>query len=573
MKTYLLFILILISMILMSCGGILDQKPQGSVSSDDLNTPQAIESMVIAAYSALGNEVEWTPFNLWPLGGLRGGDAYKGGDSQTDNLEWHQYEIFSTNQTDNARTNDLWVRVYEAVGRINDALTRLNRKSDEEMPVRKDRIAEMRFLRGHFYFILKIVYKYFPYIDENIPISEYSSISNRMYSNDELWEKIAQEFVAAAAQLPTSQTDLGRPTKNAALAYLAKVRLYQAYVSDDNNNVTSINPTRLNEVIELCDQVINSNIYSLTSDFAHNFLPEYENNSESLFSVQYSTKDGTPLGRINMGYALNYPMTQEYGCCGIYRPSQNLVNAFKTDQNGLPQFDTYDNADAVDEEDFLNNTFDPRLDHTVAIPGHPYKYKPDFVYQRSWARSPQIYGFYSSLKEVVAYDSPAFQKVGPFMGSSMNYIVLRYDDLLLWKAEALIELARPNEALPLINKIRTRAANSTELLKQADGSYISNYKIDIYKPGTNVNWTQANARKALQWERRLEFAMENCRFFDLVRWGIADTYINNYFKTESKKVQYLINAKFQKGRDEYLPIPMRQMNYSGDVYIQNAGWQ
>ena len=176
------------------------------------------------------------------------------------------------------------------------------------------------------------------------------------------------------------------------------------------------------------------------------------------------------------------------------------------------------------------------------------------------------------MKELVAYDSPAFQKVGPFMGSSMNTVVLRYDDVLLWKAEALIELGRQDEALPLINQIRTRAGNSTELLKRADGSYTSNYKIDTYKPGVNIEWTQDNARKVLRWERRLEFAMENCRFFDLVRWGIADTYINDYFKTESSKVQYLQTAKFKKGRDEYLPIPMNQMNFSRGVYIQNAGW-
>lgn len=571
MKTH-LFILTLTSLLLVSCNDILNQKPQGTASSDDLNTPETIEQMVIAAYSALGNEVEWTPFNLWPLGGLRGGDAYKGGDSAGDNQEWHQYETFTTNQTDNGRTNELWMRLYEAIGRINDALARLNNISEAAMPTRNERIAEMKFIRGHFYFMLKIVYKHVPYIDDTISTDDYESISNRQYSNDELWDKIASEFMAAAEVLPSTQPEVGRPTKHAAQAYLAKVRLYQAYVSDENHNVTSVDKAKLNEVVQLCDMVISSGKYSLNLDFAYNFLPEHDNNSEALFSVQYSIGDGTPLGRVNMGYALNYPMTQEYGCCGIYRPSQNLVNAFKTDANGLPLFDTFDRGDAVVEEDFLNNTFDPRLDHTVAIPGHPFKYKSDFIYQKSWARSPQIYSYYSSMKELVAYDSPAFQKVGPFMGSSMNTVILRYDDILLWKAEALIELGRQDEALPLINDIRTRAGKSTELLKQADGSYTSNYKVDIYKPGTNIQWTQTNARNVLRWERRLEFAMENSRFFDLVRWGIADTYINNYFKTESSKAQYLQTAKFKKGRDEYLPIPMNQMNFSRGVYVQNAGW-
>lgn len=571
MKKY-ISLLIISSFLLFSCNDILDQKPQGTVSSDDLETPETAEKMVIAAYSSLGNEVEWTPFNLWPLGGLRGGDAYKGGDSAGDNLEWYLYETFTTNQTDNGRTNELWIRVYESIGRINDALRRLNTLSDTEMPVRQQRIAEMKFIRGHFYFLMKIVYKYFPYIDENVALDEYDTISNRQYTNEQLWDIIASEFTAAADKLPEKQTQIGRPTKYAALAYLAKTRLYQAYVNDEKHAVTSIDQNRLNEVVDLCNQVINSNQYVLNTDFGHNFLPEHDNSSESIFAVQYSVNDGTPLGRVNMGYALNYPMTQEYGCCGIYRPSQNLVNAFKTDVNGLPMFNSFDNEDADEEGDFLRMTFDPRLDHTVAIPGHPFKYKSNFIYQKSWARSPQIYGYYSSMKELVTYDSPAFQKVGPFMGSSMNTVILRYDDLLLWKAEALIELGRQADALPIINQIRSRAGNSTELLKQADGSFVSNYKINTYESGKNIEWTQENARTALRWERRLEFAMENCRFFDLVRWGIADTYINNYFKTESSKKQYLQTAKFQKGRDEYLPIPMNQMNYSRGVYVQNTGW-
>lgn len=571
MKTK-LYILVCVSMLLSACSDILDQKPQGTVSSDDLNTPETIEQMIIAAYSAIGNDDPWVPYNLWPFGGLRGGDAYKGGDSAGDNMPWYFYETFTSNSVDNDRTNNVWVNLYGSIGRVNDALSRLNTITDAEMPTRQQRIAEMKFVRAHFYFLIKILYKYFPYIDENVALEEYDTISNRQYSNDELWEILAKEFTAAAAVLPETQIQVGRPTKFAALAYLAKTRLYQAYVNDENHNVTSLDKDKLNQVVQLCDQVINSNKYVLNPDFAYNFLPEHDNSAEAIFSVQYSTSDGTPEGRINMGYGLNYPMTQEYGCCGFNRPSQNLVNAFKTDENGLPLFDSFDDEDATEVEDFLRMTFDPRLDHSVAIPGHPFKYKPDFIYEKSWARSPQLYGYYSGMKELVAYDSPAFKKVGPFMGSSMNHVVLRYDDLLLWKAEALIELGRHDEALPIINQIRVRAGNSTELLKTADGSYISNYKIGEYQPGKNIDWTQENARKVLQWERRLEFALENSRFFDLVRWGIADTYINSYFQSESSKIQYLQTAKFTKGRDEYLPIPMNQINYSRGLYIQNAGW-
>lgn len=235
-------------------------------------------------------------------------------------------------------------------------------------------------------------------------------------------------------------------------------------------------------------------------------------------------------------------------------------------------FTGYNNSDAVQGNDFLNATFDPRLDHTVAILGHPFKYEPYFVYQTTWARAPQIYGPFTSLKDNVAADDPSFQKIPPFMSSSKNWELIRYSDLLLWKAEALIELGRENEALPLINQVRQRAANSTGMLKQANGSFTSNYKISIYQPGVNCTWTSGYAREALRRERRMEFAMEGNRFFDLVRWGIADTYLNSYFTSESSKRSYLKTAHFQKGRDEYLPIPLNQINYSKGVYKQNPGF-
>jgi hypothetical protein len=128
------------------------------------------------------------------------------------------------------------------------------------------------------------------------------------------------------------------------------------------------------------------------------------------------------------------------------------------------------------------------------------------------------------MKETVLPDDPAFKKFPPFMSSGKNWAIIRYADVLLFKAEALIELGRSMEALPLINQVRQRAANSEALLKQTNGSTISNYKISTYQPGVNCNWTADFARQALRFERRLEFAMEGYRFFDLVRWGIAATY-------------------------------------------------
>lgn len=567
--TYLLLGMVLLSL---ACRKALDETPQGVISGEELNTPANVEKMVISAYSGLGNDNIHTSFSLWPWGSMRSGDAYKGGDSPGDNTDWHSYELFSTNRPEIGNTDEMWYFLYIGVSRANDALRRINQLDESVYPLKKARQAEVRFIRGHFYFMLKILYKYIPYIDENMPEKEYGTVSNRALSNEELWDKIAQDFSFGVANLPVSQDQVGRVTKQAAMAYLAKVKLYQAYVQDEQHNVTSVSSAKLEEVISLVDQVSASGKYSLNADFANNFLTQFDNSKESIFAVQFSKADGTPKGRLNMGVALNYPMNKEFGCCGFHLPSQNLVNSFKTDNTGLPQFSTFNNSDATEGDDFKNNTFDPRLDHTVAIPGHPYKYSLNFVYQKSWARAPQIYGYFSTLKETVAPDDPSFQKSPPFMSSSKNFDVLRYDDLILWKAEALIKLNRHNEALPLINSIRERAINSTARLKLTDGSFFSNYKMDTYKPGTNCTWTPEFAWQALVWERRLEFAMEGNRFFDLVRWGIASEYLNKYFQEESGKRSYLKEAQFKKNRDEYLPIPLAQLNYSRGVYKQNTGW-
>ncbi|SEW51846.1 RagB/SusD family nutrient uptake outer membrane protein [Chitinophaga arvensicola] len=567
-----IYIIIAFSLLGTSCSRSLEQTPQGVISGNDLNTPENIDKMVIAAYAGLGNDNIHTSFSLWPWGSMRSGDAYKGGDSPGDNTDWNNYEIFSGNRPEIGNTDQMWYYLYIGVSRANDALRRINQVSDSSYPQKKVRQAEARFIRGHFYFLLKVLYKYVPYIDETIPELKYGEISNKGLSNDELWNKIADDFRFGADNLPVKQPEVGRVNKAGAAAYLAKTLLYQAYVQDESNNLTSINQEKLTEVIALCDQVTAAG-YLLSPDFANNFLAQFDNGVESVFAVQYSKDDGTPKGRLNMGVALNYPMNKEFGCCGFHLPSQNLVNAFKTDAAGLPMFDTYNKTDAKEGADFTNNTFDPRLDHTVAIPGHPYKYSTNFIYDKTWARAPQIYGYFSSLKETVAPDDPSFQKIPPFMSSSKNYEVIRYADVLLWKAEALIQLNRFSEALPLINAVRQRAMTSTAKLKYPNGTYFSNYKTDIYKPGTNCNWTKDFAWQALVWERRLEFAMEGNRFFDLVRWGIAAEYLNKYFKEESSRRAYLKDAHFQKNRDEYLPIPLAQLNYSRGVYKQNVGWQ
>lgn len=529
--------------------------------------------MVTAAYASLGNDDRsYTFSHMWALGSMRSDDAYKGGGGVSNRIEWHNFETFSAMTVDLGPLNDIWVGCYEGVARANEALRRIAQISDEAYPNKLAREAECRFLRGHFLFLLKEIFKYPVWIDESIPKEEIIDVTNRVYTNDELWDKIAADFQFAADHLPLTQPEIGRASQAAAWSYLAKTRLYQAYEQDEMNNVTNINHARLEEVVQLCDNVIGSGKHRLADNFGENFLFDYENGPESIFAIQYSINDGVQNGRTNRAVMMNYNMAPEYGCCWFHVPSQNLVNAFRTDAAGLPMFDTFNDSEMKDSIDFLTNGVDPRLDHTVGIPGHPFKYLPDFIYSKKWARVPEVYGEYSTMKELAQPGCSCITKVGAYIGSAQNTDIIRYADVLLWKAEALIELGRQAEALPLINEVRTRAGKSTSWLAYEDGSFPSNYRINEYVDGVNCNWTQDFARNAMRWERRLEFAMESPRFFDLVRWGIAAETLNDYFAKERERFSFLQDAHFTKNRDEYMPIPQAQINLVEGIYEQNYGY-
>lgn len=554
--------------LMMSCkNSFLDVTPLGTVSETSLLTPTNADALVISAYAYLAESAFGANFDDFTFGGIRSDDAYKGGAGPADVGQWHPLEMFNTMTPDNTILG-MWGGTYTKISRCNKALVVLNQLTDAQMPLRKVRIGEMRFLRGHYMFMLKKLFKYPVYFDETVSLEDLKKLSNRTYTNDQLWDKIAEDFKYAYDNVPAVQSAVGRANKYAAAAYLAKTRLYQAYEQDENHNVTSINQAKLQEVVAMADVVIGSGKYQLFDGFAKNFTYGYDNGVESIFAIQYSINDGVGGGKLDMVHLLNYNMGPGYGCCWFNIPSQNLVNSFRT-VNGLPT-DSYDNVSLINTSDFQTNSVDPRLDNTVGIPGHPYKNKLDFIYSVGWARTPAVYGNFSSMKETQLPTSPSFKAVGPFFGSSKNQDILRYDDVILMKAEALIELNRASEALPLINQIRTRAAN-TNGLKYADNSTFSNYDVKTYQDGVNCAWTQDFARKALRWERRLEFAMESPRFFDLVRWGIAAETMNGYISTEKTKRSYLGDAHFRKNQDEYLPIPNTEIKLSEGLYQQNVG--
>lgn len=550
-----------------SCKKALDYTPPGVLSSADLTSTSAIEGLVTAAYSAIGNGDMIGPiYSNWAFGSVHSDDAYKGGGGTGDVGDvdaMEHYNLVTPNM--GWFVTRTWQNLFKSIGRTNVALRAVNGLDEASFPNKKIRQAELRFLRAHSYFTMKRLYKNIPIFDENVSSEDALKVSNDL-SNDEGWNKIADDFQFAVDNLPETQSELARANKYSAQAYLARVRLYQAYEQDATHKVTNINQSRLQEVVTLTQSVISSGKYSLSPDIADNFLPETENGPESIFAIQFTINDGTTSGRLSFEDGLNYPHgAPQYGCCGFHAPSQNLVNAHTTDANGLPNFTTFNNTIA----DLSTATVDVRLDHTVGIDGHPYKYDATRPFSNSWVRDPGVYGNFHSMRYQQLATSPSYFKLGPFMGTAKNYDIIRFDDVLLMQAEAYIELGQQDLARPLINQVRARAAASTGRLKKLDGTFASNYNVQQY-PATG--WTQAYARTALQWERRLEFATEGDRFFDLVRWGIAEPTLNAYIAVEKTRRPFLATAHFTAGRDEYLPIPQSEITSTNGLYKQNPGY-
>lgn len=523
---------------LVSCSGdFLEETTYGEVAPEEMTVPENVERAIISAYSVLNGQFDGSsnaynsPASNWSFGDVVSDDCYKGGGGTGDQNNIHQMEIFNTNPT----TFDIerkWMALYEGVKRCNKAMRLLQQSETFDAGLGKQRMGELRFLRGHFYFELKKIYNRIPYIDETAATVDDYAKSNTEFSSEELWSRIEEDFRQACEVLPDTQEEPGRPTGIAAKAYLVKCYLFQG---------------KWQEVYDGTEEVLNSN-YGLLDDFQEVFLPENDNSREVLFAVQHSVEDGQPDNyNGSIGDRLTAPGGPYYAQYGFHRPSQNLVNAFKTDNNGYPVNDNVN----VTAEDFV----DPRLDITVARPDIPYK-DLDILYSDTWARDLATYGPYSPKKRIVSANSSYYVTTWPYV-NALNYYIIRYAEVILWRAEAAVELGRLEEARALVNRIRERAAN-TATVKTLDGTAeAANYHISTYTEA----WTDIDqARRLVRLETRLELAMEGHRFFNLVRWKIADEVMNSYLEVEKTRRTHLTNAAFTEGKNEYFPIPQKYID-------------
>ncbi|TAG22311.1 MAG: RagB/SusD family nutrient uptake outer membrane protein [Cytophagia bacterium] len=544
----------------------LDRPPLGAIAETSLTNAAGVNGALISAYRSLGgsNVAAWytSPMN-WVWGGVRSDDAYKGTES-TDQGAVNPIERFEV-LPNNGPVLNKWRACYDGIGMANTTLQLLAQAKDLSDAQKKQVEAESRFIRAYHHFEAKRTFNNVPFVDEKaVTIADLKLLSN----DKNIYPTIEAEFKFAFDNLPATQAQIGRVNKWTAGAFLAKVFMYQ---------------NKFAEAKVLYDQIIANGVtsggqkYGLLANYGDVFKGDFESAQETIFSIQYTVGDGTGGANSNKDGELTNPHNDgPVGCCGFYQPAQSLVNAFKTGADGLP-LSNYNASDVKNHEnspaDFPDRgRFDPRLDHTVGRAGVPFL---DWgAAKSSWIRNLANGGPYMPKKHI-HYKSEAgkyFVSGGWGQGQSgKNQLTMRFSDLLLMAAECEVEVGTLAKAQEYVNLVRNRAKGSMVVMDGATPA--ANYVVNPY----TAAWTDKTAaRNAVRFERYVELGMEGHRFFDLVRWGIADQVKNEFFTREGRVRTHLAGARFTKGKDEYLPIPeyvLAQSTSGGKAAIvQNPGY-
>lgn len=394
-------------------------------------------------------------------------------------------------------------------------------------------------------------------------------------NDTDIWPKIEDDFQSAYNSLPEIQDAVGRANKWAAAAYLAKVYMFQK---------------KFDQALPLLKTIISSGktskglAFALQPRFSSNFSYSGKNSEESVFAIQTAIGVGAGGYQGNISSLVNFPSGGYTGCCGWFQPTIELANSYRTDANGLPYLDgSYnDPAKAVKNDMGIASSaaftpdagnLDPRIDRTMGRRGIPYL---DWGVHpgKDWIRNQVDAGPYLPIKNVypkseegIAGDNASNETWAPT--TALNYNLIRFADVLLWAAEAEVEVGTLENARGYVNQVRQRAANPADFV-QNGGSNAANYTIGLY---TNPWTDQAQARNAVKFERKLEFAMEGHRFFDLVRWGDADAVINAYATYEGAITNDIPGVRFTPNKNEYFPIPQVQIDMSSGTLVQNPGYR
>jgi starch-binding outer membrane protein, SusD/RagB family len=576
-----LLIVFLAGAILYSCSKeSLNERPLGQLDANAVTNKAGVDALLIGAYSLLDGIgspnilQQWeAPGSNWLYGSVCGSEAHKGSFSN-DQTDMQSIERFTTTAS-NEFMGSKWGTVYDGAQRSNDVLRIMRNVAGLTETDTIEFRAEALFLRAYYHFEAKMMWNHVPFVDETIT---YEAGNYKLSNKTDIWPNIEEDLKYAADHLPDDQVQVGRANHFTALALLAKAYLFQ---------------NKFDSAKTVLDEIISSGKYSL-GKYEDNFDPATQNGPESVFAAQTSVNDGSQGNNGNGGDVLNYPNGNgPVGCCGFFQPSQYLVNHFKTDPGtGLPDLDNYNQTDVKNDYGLLSSdpfvpdagTLDPRLDWTVGRRGIPYL---DWGIHpgNDWIREQSSGGPYSPIKNLIkksqigTFSDVSFWTPGGANANNINLI--RYAEVLLWAAEAEVQSQNGSlqKAQDYVNQVRRRAADPSGWVYKYNNDQdpslgfsttpAAHYFIKPY-PGT---WTDpAFALKAIRYEMMLELGMEGHRFFDLVRWGIAQPEITAYLAKEKNITGYLNDAKFDSAQNNYFPIPQSEIDKSNHLLQQNPNY-
>jgi hypothetical protein len=432
---------------------------------------------------------------------------------------WEGMEMQIGNGTiqagDGGLVRDRWRDCYKGINRANYFLDNIDKvvMDEQEKSVMK---GDAYFLRGVFYALLADTYGGVPIIIKPITVEESRSLVRA--SAAETWAQVHADYDMAADLVPVKAALIGRATKGAVYGMKMRAYLYQK---------------QWDKVSEYANKVIDLGIYQLFPSYHGLFQVANENNQEVLFDVQFMSG---PFSQGSIFDRYWQPQNLKYGIIGSNSvvPIQNLVDAYET----------IDGSDVNPANPYANR--DPRLDFTVLRPGAYFQGQlyPNEIKNHTG----QKVGF--GIRKYTIEDQQIIASQSP-----LNFIILRYADVLLSKAEALIEGSNKNiaEAITLINEVR-------------------NGRTDVKLPALVPGLSLTEARSKLRHERRIEFAMEGLYWSDVRRWEIGPDIYPIIVKGANGEV---IDTKFGSGyslpKSQLLPIPDSEISLNPSL-TQNPGY-
>jgi len=511
-------LLILLSFTVLSCQDELELKnPNAQTTEEFWETEEHAVKGVNAIYNSFiidGSYMRMTP----ALTDGRG-DDFKGDSPWLDLIQVANFSILPTS----GPVEWMWSAYYQAIFRANQVLTYVPEiEMDENVKARC--LGQAHFLRGLAYFNLVTNYQQVPLIT-TVP-ADNSGYYAATATTDELWAQVIADFTAAQSMLPvdfqsvtgSDNGQLGRATKGAATGFLGKSYLYTKQWSQ--------------AAAEFQKLVIGPevNIYSLTANYKDNFSPYAENNSESLFEIQFAIGAGTVKnygGEPTASWMQVSSVGHTYAMDGYgysdFLPTRWIYDEYKLEQTVDGHLDPRLLVSIA--------SYEPSENSTTVYNGAPWQNPLDAIYPRKYTHD----GFGVST-----------ESQGGVEYSEINYRLMRYADVLLMYAEALNELGQTAQAYDYIQQVRDRA-NLPDL--------------HVTKPGM----TQTQMRDQLAHERALELSIESIRIHDIIRWG----WLYDPAKLAMLREHDSDFNTWIPGR-EYLPIPQRELDVNPNALPNSA---